>query len=111
VADQLVATGTPVAELQLFGNAALGLSRLPSRFPYVLVTPQYETERVLAERATSHGANIRYGSKVTGFTAHQDAVEVQVRTQDGLTRVLRASWLVGARWCGVPAKPAAAAPY
>ena len=95
-ADQLVATGTLVSELRLFGNAALDLSRLPSRFPYVLVTPQYETERVLAERATSHGANIHYGSEVTGFTAHQDAVEVQVRAQDGLTRVLQAGWLVGA---------------
>jgi 2-polyprenyl-6-methoxyphenol hydroxylase-like FAD-dependent oxidoreductase len=96
VADQLIATGIPVPELRLFGRAALDLSRLPSRFPYVLVTPQYETERVLEERATSLGADIRYGSEVTGFTADQDAVEVQVRERDGLTRVLRASWLVGA---------------
>ncbi len=118
VADRLVATGIPVPELRLFGNAALGLSRLPSRFPYVLVTPQYETERVLEERATSLGADIRYGSEVTGFTARQDAVEVQVRERDGLTRCCaRAGWWgrtgctapsarhwgchsPGRRWCG-----------
>ena len=95
-ADQLVATGIPVSEFRFFGSGALELSRLPSRFPYVLVTPQYETERVLEERATMLGASIRYGSEVTGFTSHQDAVEVQVREQDGLTRPLRARWLVGA---------------
>jgi 2-polyprenyl-6-methoxyphenol hydroxylase-like FAD-dependent oxidoreductase len=45
MADELVASGTPVAELRLFASAALDLSRLPGRFPYLLVTPQYETER------------------------------------------------------------------
>ncbi len=95
-ADQLVATGSPVPELRLFDSAALDLSRLPSRFPYLLVTPQYETERVLEERATLLGADIRYGSEVTGFINNNDAVEVQVRDAGGLTRSLRASWLVGA---------------
>ena len=96
VADKLVATGIPVPELRLFGSAALDLSRLPSRFPYVLVTPQYQTERVLEERAASLGADVRYGSEVTGFTVHPDAVEVEVRELDGQTRLLRARWLVGA---------------
>jgi 2-polyprenyl-6-methoxyphenol hydroxylase-like FAD-dependent oxidoreductase len=96
VADQLVGRGIPVPELRLFGGAALDLSRLPSRFPYVLVTPQYETERVLAERATLLGADIRFGSEVTGFTGHQDAVDVQFREHDGPPRLLRARWLVGA---------------
>src|ERR1700722_14053814 len=76
VADQLVATGIPVPELRLFGGAPLDLPRLPSRFPYVLVTPQYQTERVLEERATLLGADIRYGSEVTGFAGHPDAGEV-----------------------------------
>jgi 2-polyprenyl-6-methoxyphenol hydroxylase-like FAD-dependent oxidoreductase len=70
--------------------------RLPSRFPYVLITPQYETERVLEERARLLGADIRYGSEVTSFTSREDAVEVQVREADGTVRVVRAGWLVGA---------------
>ncbi|HEY2284670.1 MAG TPA: FAD-dependent monooxygenase, partial [Streptosporangiaceae bacterium] len=43
VADELVATGTPETKLRFLGGAELSLPRLPSRFPYVLVTPQYET--------------------------------------------------------------------
>jgi 2-polyprenyl-6-methoxyphenol hydroxylase-like FAD-dependent oxidoreductase len=96
VADQLIGTGIPVSELRFLGNAALDLSRLPSRFPFVLITPQYETERVLEERARLLGADIRYGSEVTGFTSREDAVEVQVREQDGALRLVRAGWLVGA---------------
>jgi 2-polyprenyl-6-methoxyphenol hydroxylase-like FAD-dependent oxidoreductase len=96
MADELVAAGTPVAELRLFAGAALDLSALPSRFPYVLVTPQYETERVLEERARRVGADIRYGSEVTGFTQHPDAVEVKVSHDGGPDQVMRAGWVVAA---------------
>jgi 2-polyprenyl-6-methoxyphenol hydroxylase-like FAD-dependent oxidoreductase len=95
VADELVAMGTPLPELRLFASAALDLSRLPSRFPYLLVTPQYKTEQVLEERATRLGADIRYGSEVTGLTQHPGGVEVKVRQDGNPDRVLRAGWLVG----------------
>jgi 2-polyprenyl-6-methoxyphenol hydroxylase-like FAD-dependent oxidoreductase len=95
-AAELVASGTPVAELRFFATAALDLSRLPSRFPYLLVTPQYETERVLEERARRAGADIRHGSEVIELTQHPDAVEVKVRQDGHPDRVVRAGWAVGA---------------
>jgi 2-polyprenyl-6-methoxyphenol hydroxylase-like FAD-dependent oxidoreductase len=96
MADELVASGTPVAQLRFFAGAALDLSRLPSRFPYVLVTPQYQTERVLEQRARRAGADIRHGSEVTGLTQHPDGVEVTVRQDGHPDRVVRAGWMVGA---------------
>jgi 2-polyprenyl-6-methoxyphenol hydroxylase-like FAD-dependent oxidoreductase len=95
VADQLIATGTPVPELALLTGARLDLAGLPSRFPYVLVSPQYETERVLEERARHLGAHICYGAEVTGLTQHPDRVEVTVR-QDGQPGPVRAEYVVGA---------------
>jgi 2-polyprenyl-6-methoxyphenol hydroxylase-like FAD-dependent oxidoreductase len=96
VADQLVAGGTPVRELRFFGSAALDLSTLPSRFPYLLVTPQYQTERVLEERARLLGAEIRYRTEVTGLTQGPDGVEVTVREDGDRDRVVRAGYVVGA---------------
>jgi 3-hydroxyisobutyrate dehydrogenase-like beta-hydroxyacid dehydrogenase/2-polyprenyl-6-methoxyphenol hydroxylase-like FAD-dependent oxidoreductase len=96
MADELVACGTPLPEFRFFAGAAVDLSLLPSRFPYLLVTPQYETERVLEERARRMGADIRYASEVTGFTQHPDGVEVKVRQDGSLDRVVRAGWIVGA---------------
>src|SRR5215470_2960334 len=96
MADELVASGTPLAEFRFFAGAALDLSRLASRFPYVLVTPQYETERVLEERARRAGADIRHGSEVTGLTQHPAGVEVTVRRDGHPGRVVRAGWMVGA---------------
>ena len=96
VADELIALGTPVREFKLFGRTALDLTRLPSRFPYLLVTPQYQTERVLEGRARRAGADIHFGSEVTGVTQHSGAVEVRARLDGGPDRVMRASWVVGA---------------
>ena len=96
VADQLIASGVPVPKLRFFANVQLDLSRLPSRFPYVLVTPQYQTERVLEERAGSLGADIRYGTEVTGLTQHPDGAEVKVRQDDRPDWVIRSRFVVGA---------------
>jgi 2-polyprenyl-6-methoxyphenol hydroxylase-like FAD-dependent oxidoreductase len=111
MADELVASGTPVSELRLFASAALDLSRLPSRFPYVLVTPQYETERVLEERARRMGADIRYGSEVTGLTQHPDGVEVKVRQDGSPDRVVRARWIVGTDGMHSTVRQALAMPF
>jgi 2-polyprenyl-6-methoxyphenol hydroxylase-like FAD-dependent oxidoreductase len=77
-------------------GAALDLARLPSRFPYVLVTPQYETERVLEEQAGPLGADVRRGAEVTGLTQHADGVEVTVRENGHPGRPVRARYVVGA---------------
>src|SRR3712207_2324190 len=63
LADDLVATGARVGGLRVFGQLEVDLSRLPTRFPYVLVTPQYHTEGVLDRKSTrlnSSHANISY---------------------------------------------------
>ncbi|MBV9794196.1 MAG: FAD-dependent monooxygenase [Actinobacteria bacterium] len=97
VADELIARGTPVRGVRLLGQGELSLGDLPSRFPYTLVTPQYETERVLADRARQFGAEIREGAEVIGLRQHGDHVEVEVRRTGGdQQRTVRAAYVVGA---------------
>ncbi|WP_131763810.1 FAD-dependent monooxygenase, partial [Actinomadura fibrosa] len=96
VADRLVATGRRVGRVRLAGVARLRFDRLPGRFPYVLVTPQYETERVLRERALDRGAEILYGAEAVGLRQDAAGVDVDVRMAAGGTRTLRASYVVGA---------------
>ncbi|WP_067468886.1 FAD-dependent monooxygenase [Actinomadura macra] len=96
VADELASTGEWAGTLRLLGRANLDLSRLPGRFPYVLVTPQYETERVLKERALAAGAHILYGAEVTGLRQDAAGVDVDVRLAGGETTTRRDSYVVGA---------------
>ncbi len=117
IADSLVSVGHPVTLLRLSsaGHAAgrdrrdgpgrvagpdraerIDLSGLPSRFPYLLVTPQLHTERLLERRARSAGALISRGTQVTGLRQDRDGVEIHAKPAAGRARRWQASYLIGA---------------
>ncbi|MDT9692404.1 FAD-dependent monooxygenase [Streptomyces sp. P9(2023)] len=95
LADQLIATGTPITELRLFRRLTLDLTRLPSRFPYLLITPQYEVERLLEQRAVSTGVDFRYGTELRELKQDTDQVTAEITGPDGTPTTLRARYLVG----------------
>ncbi|WP_411141818.1 FAD-dependent monooxygenase [Streptomyces sp. x-80] len=94
LADELIAGGHPVGHVQLFRGFRLDLTTLRSRFPFMLVTPQFKVERLLERRARQAGVVFRCGSKVLGLDQDADGVTVRVRDTDG-TRTLRAAYVVG----------------
>jgi 2-polyprenyl-6-methoxyphenol hydroxylase-like FAD-dependent oxidoreductase len=91
LADEIVATGAPVGQLQLFDSLHLDLASLPTRFPYLLITPQFNVEKALERRALDAGARIVRDARVT--TLRQDVHGVDVRYGD---KTLRADYVVGA---------------
>jgi 2-polyprenyl-6-methoxyphenol hydroxylase-like FAD-dependent oxidoreductase len=94
LADELVEAGAVIESLGLFGRAVLDPTRLPSRFPFVLVVGQFEVERLLERRAREAGVTFRYGTEVTGLHQDDDGVEVNVtaaaRSSAGATGTARA---------------------
>ncbi|WP_093801332.1 FAD-dependent monooxygenase [Streptomyces sp. Wb2n-11] len=96
LADELVRTGRTVTALRLFGSLSVDISGLPSRFPYLLVTPQSEVERLLLRRAGKNGAVFLYGTEVTGLAQDEAGVTLDVRHADGTAGTLRAAYAVGA---------------
>ncbi len=92
LADELVVTGAPVRRLALFDRVNLDLGQLPSRFPYLLITPQHNVERVLRDRAVQAGAVFRTGAEVVDV--QQDGESAAVLMADGSR--LEASYVVGA---------------
>jgi 3-(3-hydroxy-phenyl)propionate hydroxylase len=66
-----------------------------TRFPFVINIPQHELEPVLraALDRNAPGA-LRMGHRLTGFTQHDDHVELRLTTADG-ERVVSASHLLG----------------
>ncbi|MFE6738781.1 FAD-dependent monooxygenase [Streptomyces tubercidicus] len=94
LADELIAGGHPLTGLRLFGQATIDPTQLRSRFPFVLVTPQFEVERVLARRARRAGVTFRHDSEVLGLDQDADGVTVRFRTAEGLGAV-RAAYAVG----------------
>ncbi|MFD0205007.1 MULTISPECIES: FAD-dependent oxidoreductase [Saccharothrix] len=79
-----------VTDIRLFERVHVDLGRLPSRFPYMLITPQYNVERALLARAVEAGARIVYDAAVTAV--RQDATGAEVDTAGG---TYRADYVVG----------------
>ncbi|MFB8082414.1 FAD-dependent monooxygenase [Streptomyces sp. NPDC056013] len=95
LADELVATGTTLGTARLFGRLDLDLTRLPSRFNHLLVTPQYEVERLLERRAAAAGVTFRYGTELRGLHQDADTVTAEFTDPDGTPLTLTARHLVG----------------
>ncbi|QIP85275.1 FAD-binding protein [Streptomyces sp. Tu 2975] len=95
LADELVRHGTPITGLRLFRRLSLDLSRLPSRFPFLLITPQYEVEKLLERRALAAGVDFRYGTELTGLELSGSSVTARATDATG-TWTLRARYVVGA---------------
>ncbi|MFI5952241.1 FAD-dependent monooxygenase [Cryptosporangium sp. NPDC051539] len=91
LADDLVAGGARVEHLRLFDHLQVDLSRLPSRFPFLLITPQYNVEAALERRAVAAGARLVRGAEVTALRQDAEGVDLTV---DGAT--VRAEYVVGA---------------
>jgi 2-polyprenyl-6-methoxyphenol hydroxylase-like FAD-dependent oxidoreductase len=92
LAEPLVGSGHAVDSLRL-STARIDLTGLPSRFPYLLVTGQPNTERLLEERARLAGARISRGVHVTGVRQDRDGVQVHAAAAG---HPITAAYLVGA---------------
>lgn len=80
------------------GNAKVAevtLGGIDTRYPYALMIPQSETERVLEEQLAARGIAVERQVEMKEFTDTGDGVEAVLAKADGSTETLRAAWLVG----------------
>jgi 3-(3-hydroxy-phenyl)propionate hydroxylase len=89
-ADRFLAEGNKV-QIAWLGETKLDLSDFPTSHPYGLGLWQKHIERIMAEWINDLGAEVRYGTDVSGFA--QDEAGVSVSLGDGST--VRAQFLVG----------------
>ncbi|KUL29857.1 FAD-dependent monooxygenase [Actinoplanes awajinensis] len=91
LAGELIETGAKVQRLRLFNRIRVDLAGLPSRFPYLLITPQYHVERLLEQRAEKAGAQIVRGATLTGLDQSADTVTLHLGAE-----TVTADWVIGA---------------
>jgi len=98
-AKDFIPAGFPAHGAQISNGrdivARVTLDSIDSRFPYALMIPQSETERVLEEKLGEAGVKVERRTELAGFKDTGSAVEATLRKADGSTEALQADWLVG----------------
>lgn len=98
IADAAVAAGHRVHGLNVSSGRKrivhLNADPIPSRYNFVLILPQSETERLLAERLAALGLVPERGVELTGLTQDGDGVEAVLR-RGAVEERLRVRWLIG----------------
>jgi 2-polyprenyl-6-methoxyphenol hydroxylase-like FAD-dependent oxidoreductase len=94
LADELLRTGARLDNLRVFGTLRIDLSQLPSRYPMVLITPQYRTEELLERRALDAGVTLLRGTEATGLRQDADGVELDA-TVAGEEVTFHSAFVVG----------------
>lgn len=107
LAEELLSyDGARLPGIRLFNRVTLHLAELESRFPYLLMTPQYNVEKVLLRRALDAGAKFHYDHKVTGIDQHDGHVTVHTEQGDWT-----ATYVVGADGVGSAVRRAVGVPF
>jgi 2-polyprenyl-6-methoxyphenol hydroxylase-like FAD-dependent oxidoreductase len=68
---------------------------LTNPFPYALMLPQSETERLLTEHLSSFGIGIERSVELIQLRQNESGVEADLRHGDGRIETLRTDWLAG----------------
>lgn len=98
LADDFLAAGHRITGLNVFGDsgriAHADFRGLDTRYPYVLGTPQDETERILEEHVGRHGVRVERNTELVALA--QDDIGVSVRLRDGdRIEEVGADWALG----------------
>ncbi|WP_283136160.1 FAD-dependent monooxygenase [Rhizohabitans arisaemae] len=111
LADELLRIGTRVRSLRPLGRVDIDFSGLRTRFPFMLITPQWEVERLLVRRAEEAGVTMLRGVQATAIRQDPDGVDVDVSYPDGATATLRARYVVGADGAGSAVRRSLGMPF
>ncbi|MDB5107132.1 MAG: monooxygenase FAD-binding protein, partial [Candidatus Binatus sp.] len=99
IADQAVAAGHKVHGASAYANGKrilhLSFRQIDSRFPFILILPQSETEQLLNRHLTTLGIQVEREVEVVGFTQDSDGVTVTLKAADGREERCRSAWLLG----------------
>jgi 2-polyprenyl-6-methoxyphenol hydroxylase-like FAD-dependent oxidoreductase len=100
LADTFLARGYPSPGLNvgLGGRGrpiSIDMRVLDTRYPFMLVMPQRQTENILADALKTHGAQTEWCSTLTGIEQTAEGVVATIQGGDGRQERVRAAYLLG----------------
>ena len=99
VSSPLVEAGLKVNSVKVYADkktiAHLTLESLETKYPFALMIPQSDTERVLDNFLNRLGVKVERSVELTKFTNSEGKVVSTLRRVDGSEETIETSWLIG----------------
>jgi 2-polyprenyl-6-methoxyphenol hydroxylase-like FAD-dependent oxidoreductase len=99
LAEIFVDTGLKAVGASIYGHGKrlihIATADVESPYPFPLMIPQSETERLLTEHLSRQGLPVERCVELVSFTEQPDGVICTVRHADGREEMISAAWLVG----------------
>lgn len=99
LADRFVSTGFKINGATIHGHGKrlvhIEIAGVDTPYPFPLMIPQSETERLLAEHLAAKGITVERQVELVTFTGSGDAINAVLRHPDGRAESLATPWLVG----------------
>jgi 2-polyprenyl-6-methoxyphenol hydroxylase-like FAD-dependent oxidoreductase len=99
IAEQAIATGRQVHAGSIYSERRrivhLTFDRIASRYNYILILPQSDTERLLTARLQAEGIEIERNVELVGCGQTAEVVEAALRHADGREETVATPWLIG----------------
>ncbi|MDE1163667.1 MAG: FAD-dependent monooxygenase [Acidobacteriaceae bacterium] len=98
--ERFLSNGLRVTEAHFFHGgkplASTKLDTVDTPYPFALMVPQSETERLLTERLAELGVQVERRTSFTSFRENGSSVTSTLQHADGAAEELTTRWLVGA---------------
>jgi 2-polyprenyl-6-methoxyphenol hydroxylase-like FAD-dependent oxidoreductase len=89
----------------------VGMDSVKSPYPYALMLPQSDTERLLEERLGTMGVAVERNTEVTALKLDDAGASASLRRADGIEETVHADWLVGCDGAHSTVRHALGAPF
>lgn len=99
IAESAVDRGRKILSASIYSDhkhvLELGFDEIHSRYPFLLLLPQSETERLLTENLSAIGGRIERMVALESFAQKDNGVEAALRHADGRLELCHSDWLIG----------------
>ncbi len=100
LAPRFLKTGHPCKAINLYVDgkslATIPLNGIDSTYPFILMLPQSETEKLLIERLAELKAKVEWSSELIDMKQEGTIVQSTVKLPDGKTETITSNWLIAA---------------
>jgi 2-polyprenyl-6-methoxyphenol hydroxylase-like FAD-dependent oxidoreductase len=98
-ADAFVTAGNKVDAANIIANKTVighvNFSEVDSPYPFALMLPQSDTERLLEEHLGRLGINTQRQTELSSFEQKENGITAVLRNAEGQEEIVQADWLIG----------------